>query len=59
MITLEFQKVRDDDVGYSLYVFDKRYQKSFTSSQPNKIDSNIDGVVPNDINGFALVLTNK
>ena len=29
--------VRADDVGYNLYVFDIRYQKNFTKSQPIKI----------------------
>ena len=47
------------DVGYNLYVFDKRYQKNFTNSQPNKVETKFDGVVPNDINGYALVLMNK
>ena len=47
------------DVGYNLYVFDKRYQKNFTNSQPNKVETKFDGVVPNDINGYALLLMNK
>ena len=51
--------VRVDDVGYNLYVFDIRYQKNFTASQPIKVEFKFDGVVPNDINGYALVLTNK
>ena len=46
------------DVGYILYVFDIRYQKNYTASQPIKVEFNIDGVVPNNINGHALVLTN-
>ena len=48
-----------NDVGYNLYVFDIRYQKNFTNSQPIKVEFKFDGVVPNDINGYALVLTNK
>ena len=48
-----------NDVGYNLYVFDIRYQKDFTNSQPIKVEFKFDGVVPNDINGYALVLTNK
>ena len=48
-----------DDVGYNLYVFDIRYQQNFTASQPMKVENNFDGVVPNDINGYALVLTSK
>ena len=51
--------VRADDVGYNLYVFDIRYQKNFTVSQPIKVEFKFNGVVPNDINGYALVLTNK
>ena len=51
--------IRVDDVGYSLYVFDKRYQQNFTASQPIKIEFKIDGVVPNGKNGYALVLTKK
>ena len=51
--------VRADDVGYNLYVFDIRYQKLFTASQPIKVEFKFDGVVPDDINGYALVLTNK
>ena len=47
------------DVGYNFYVFDIRYQKNYTASQPIKIEFKFDGVVPNDINGYALVLTNK
>ena len=48
-----------NDVGYNLYVFDIRYQKRFANSQPIKVEFKFDGVVPNDINGYALVLTNK
>ena len=51
--------VRADDVGYNLYVFDIRYQKIFTNSQPIKVEFIFDGVIPNDVNGYALVLTNK
>ena len=48
-----------DDIGFNLYVFDIRYQKKFTKSQPIKVEFKFEGVVPNDINGYALVLTNK
>ena len=51
--------VRVDDVGYKLYVFDIRYQQKFTASQPIKVKFSFDGVVATDINGYALVLTNK
>ena len=56
---LRSSNVRDDDVGYNLYVFDIRYQQISTVSQPIKVDFIFDGVVPNDVNGYALVLTNK
>ena len=46
-------------VGYNFYVFYIRYQKNFTNSQPIKVEFKFDGVVANDINGYALVLTNK
>ena len=48
-----------NDIGCNLYVFDVRYQKNFTNSQPIKVEFKFEGVVPNDINGYALVLTNK
>ena len=48
-----------NDVGYNLNVFDIRYQKNFTNSQPIKVEFKFEGVVPNDIKGYALVLTNK
>ena len=48
-----------NDIVYNFYVFDIRYQKNFTSSQPIKVVFKFEGVVPNDINGYALVLTNK
>ena len=48
-----------NDVGYKLYVFDIRYQKNYTASQPIKVEFKFDGVVPNDVNGYVLVLTNK
>ena len=48
-----------NDVVYNLYVFDIRYQKIFTKSQPIKVDFKFEGVVPNDMNGYALVLTNQ
>ena len=51
--------VRAADVGYNLYVFDIRYQKNYTASQPIKVEFKFDGVVPNNVNGYALVLTNK
>ena len=43
--------VRVIDVGYKIYVFDIRYQKLYTASQPIKVEFKFDGVVLNDING--------
>ena len=48
-----------NDVGFNLYVFDIRYQKNYTASQPIKGEYKFNRVVPNDVNGYALVLTNK
>ena len=48
-----------NDVGYNLDVFDIRYQKNYTTSQPIEVEFKFDGVVPNDVNGYALVSTNK
>ena len=46
-----------DDNGYNLDIFDIRYQQNFTAPQPIKVE--IEGVVPNDVNGYVLVLPNK
>ena len=51
--------VAANDIGYNLYIFDIRYQENFTNSQPIKVEFKFEGLVPNDINGYALVLTNK
>ena len=51
--------VRADDVGYNSYIFDKRHQKNYTASQPIKVELKFDGVIPNNVNGYALVLTNN
>ena len=48
-----------NEVGYNLFVFDIRYQKDYTASQPIKVEFKFDGVVPNNVNGYALVLANK
>ena len=42
-----------------IYVCDIRYQQKFTASQPVRVEFKFDVVAPNDINGYALVLTNK
>ena len=39
--------------------FDIRYQKNFTNSQPIKVEFKFDGLVLSNVNGYALVLTNK
>ena len=46
-------------VGCNLYVLDIRYEQKFTASQPVKEEFRFDGVVSNDINGYALLLTNN
>ena len=51
--------VAANDIGYNFYVVDIRYQRNFTSPQSIKVEFKFEGVVPNDINGYALVLTNK
>ena len=51
--------IRVDDVGYSLYFIDIRSQQIFTASRPIEVEFKFDGVVRNDINGYALVLTNR
>ena len=51
--------VRADDVLYILYIFDIRYLQNFTASQPTKVEFQFDGVVANDVNGYALELTNN
>ena len=51
--------VRVDDIGYRFYIFDKRKKENFTTAQAIKVELNFDGVVPEDINEYALVLINK
>ena len=48
-----------DDVGFDLHVFDKGYQGIFTAGQPFKVEYKFDGVVLNEVNGYALVLKKK
>ena len=59
MITLELQMLRLMMlvIIYTFSTYDIR--KNFTNSQPFKVEFKFDGVVPNDINGYALVLTNE
>ena len=51
--------VRTTDAGYNIYVFDKRYQKNFKTSQLVKVEFKFNGVVPRSVNGYALVLTSR
>ena len=42
----DFRSSNDGDIiGYSLYVFDIRYQKNLESAQPIKVEFKFDGVV--------------
>ena len=51
--------VRAHDVGYNFFLFDIRCQQTFSASQPSKKEIKFVGVVPIEINGYALDLTNK
>ena len=51
--------VRVDNFGYNLYVLDIQYLPIFSTSQPFNVEFKFDGIVAKDINGYALVLTNK
>ena len=42
---------------YMFSIYDIR--KKFTASQPFKVEFKFGRVAPNDVNGYALVLTNK
>ena len=56
----DFRSSNDgNNIGYKIYAFDIRYQKNFERSQPIKVEFKFDGVVPADIYGYALVLTNR
>ena len=56
----DFRSSKDgDNIGYNLYVFDIRYQKNFGSAQSIKVEFKFGGTIPENINGYALVLTNK
>ena len=46
-------------LGYALYAFDIRYQKSFESTQPIKGEFKFDGVNPANVYGYDLFLTNR
>ena len=48
-----------NDIGYNLYVFEKRYQKNIESAQTIKREFNFSEDVPAGIYSYALVLQNK
>ena len=45
----------DDNIGYSLYVFDMRYQKNFESAQPIKVEFKFLENLPAGRNAYALI----
>ena len=54
-----FRSSNDGDIiGYDLYAFDQRYQKSFETAQPNKVELKFSTNIPAGVYGYALVLTN-
>ena len=48
-----------DDIGYSLYVFDIRYQRNMESAKPIKVEFKFSEIIPAGIYGYVLVLWNK
>ena len=48
-----------NNIGYSINVFDLRYQKNFENAQPVKVEFIFSENIPAGIYGYALVLTNK
>ena len=48
-----------NNVGYNIYAFDIRYQKSFEKAEPIKIEIKFSESTPAGIYGYGLVLTNK
>ena len=57
----DFRSSNGVEIGYifNSYVFDIRYPKNFENAQPIKVEIKVDGILANDINGYALVLTNN
>ena len=56
---LDFRSSNEGDViGYSLYVFDIRYQKNLKSAQLKTEESKKSKVIPAEIYGYPLVITN-
>ena len=48
-----------NEIGYNIHAFDIRYQKNFESAQPINVEFKFDGVIPDGVFGYALVLTNR
>ena len=48
-----------NDIGYNIYAFDIRYQKSFENAQPVKVEFKFSENINAGIYGYALVLTNR
>ena len=48
-----------NNIGYNIYAFDIRYQKSFENAQPVKLEFIFPENIPAGIYGYALVLTNR
>ena len=59
MMILDLQTLKVVELGHNLYVFGIRYQQKIRDSQRIEEEFKFDGVVQCDINGYALVLTNK
>ena len=58
-IDLDFRSSNEGDaIGYSLYVFDLRYQKNLKSAQLKTEESKISKTIPAEVYGYPLVLTN-
>ena len=48
-----------NNIGYSLYAFDIRYQKNFENAQPVKVEFKFSENIAAGIYGYASVLTNR
>ena len=56
----DFRSSNDDnDIGYNIYVFDIRCQKSLEPAQPIKVEFEFSQNIPAGIYGYALVLTDE
>ena len=51
--------IEGNPIGFILYVFDIRYQKTVKTSQSITVKFKFDRVAPENVNGYALVFTNK